>query len=305
MSLLRQIEDHAVDGNSDLETLLRLCRVLASRLAHDDFKGWVQSELDGYRNNAPVPAYRKYSGQCYGNFFGAYGRELHNAPIAESLIPENAREYLVYVDVRQGVAGIKETLRLGGDELRWDWPGDAMRMFGHNSIYNGFSLAQGWVSIPKAFLQDLLSSVRNRILSFALEIEAANPNAGEALPGQQPISQGKVTQMVNNYIYGNVGNMASGEQITQSATITVNQGDFRALAEVLRQHQVEEAEIQKLKPLLKDETPSGPGRFGKRVGGWLGAMLKKSAEGTWNVATTVAADVLTKALNRYYGLEQK
>jgi hypothetical protein len=36
MRLLREIQDAAVDGASDLESLLRKCRVLAARLKHDE-----------------------------------------------------------------------------------------------------------------------------------------------------------------------------------------------------------------------------------------------------------------------------
>lgn len=68
MSLLREIQASAIDGTSDLETLLRKCRVLASRLQNNEFKQWVQSELDGYRDEIEVPEYRHIQSQAYGHF---------------------------------------------------------------------------------------------------------------------------------------------------------------------------------------------------------------------------------------------
>ena len=62
MSLLREIQDAAVDGTSDLESLLRKCRVLATRLKHDELKNWVTWELDGYPAEVPLPDYRKLHG---------------------------------------------------------------------------------------------------------------------------------------------------------------------------------------------------------------------------------------------------
>ena len=56
MSLLREIQNQAIDGKSDRESLLRRCRVLAARLKHDDFKKWVQHELDGYPSAAEAPS---------------------------------------------------------------------------------------------------------------------------------------------------------------------------------------------------------------------------------------------------------
>jgi len=34
----------------------------------------------------------------------------------------------------------------------------------------------------------------------------------------------------------------------------------------------------------------------------MGKMMSKSAEGAWKVTTTVAANVLTKALEAHYGM---
>ena len=62
MGLLSEIQDAAVDGTFDLETLLRKCRVLATKLKHEELKNWVACELDGYPSDIPLPGYRKCSG---------------------------------------------------------------------------------------------------------------------------------------------------------------------------------------------------------------------------------------------------
>ena len=49
MSLLREIQEAAIDGSIDLPTLLRKCKVLAARLGNDDFTDWVDAELNGYK----------------------------------------------------------------------------------------------------------------------------------------------------------------------------------------------------------------------------------------------------------------
>ena len=46
--------------------------------------------------------------------------------------------------------------------------------------------------------------------SAALEIEATNPDAGEATPDAKPIPEERVSQIFNNYVFGNVGSVASG-----------------------------------------------------------------------------------------------
>lgn len=308
MSLLREIQNSAIDGSTDLETLLRKCRVLAARLKNDEFKQWVQWELDGYPANSVIPDYRKFHGHCFGHFAGAFQSGMRNAPIPEMNIPEDIREALTHISFRDGVSSIRDLIESCDDDtgLRMQWPADAAVLFGRE-IYERMNLMQGWLSISKSAIVGILSTVRNRILNFALEIEESNPDAGEAAPGTLPLPKEVVSQIVNYHIYGNVGNVASGKDIQQTATVNIQQGDFKNLADLLREHGVEEDEIGTLENAIKsDPIPSRSNKtLGKKVSAWLGKMLQKSAEGTWKIATTAAADLLTRAINSYYGLPPK
>jgi hypothetical protein len=51
MSLLRDIQNAAITTNTEISVLLRMCRVLAARLGNEQFKCWVESELEGYKSN--------------------------------------------------------------------------------------------------------------------------------------------------------------------------------------------------------------------------------------------------------------
>ena len=108
------------------ETLLRKCRVLASRLQNDDFKQWVQSELDGYREGVDVPEYRRLRCPSYGYFSGPFGRQLKNAPIPESYIPKDLRKQLSEVQLRGGVSELADLVRdCKSGVLTMNWPSDA------------------------------------------------------------------------------------------------------------------------------------------------------------------------------------
>ena len=58
MSLLREIQSAAVDANVDVTVVLRKCKVLAARLGNEDFKLWVENELNGYKSKDTLPEYR-------------------------------------------------------------------------------------------------------------------------------------------------------------------------------------------------------------------------------------------------------
>jgi hypothetical protein len=58
MSLLREIQEAAIDAKLPLATLLRKCKVLGARLGNGDFKEWVENELNGYTSTDDLPEYR-------------------------------------------------------------------------------------------------------------------------------------------------------------------------------------------------------------------------------------------------------
>ena len=71
---------------------------------------------------------------------------------------------------------------------------------------------QAWKEISKEKITAALDAVRKKILSFVLEIESENPEAGEATINSDPVPQERVTQIFNNFISGNVQNLATGNR---------------------------------------------------------------------------------------------
>jgi len=53
-----------------------------------------------------------------------------------------------------------------GGSLKLSWPAEAGHVFGEN-IVEGYVLIQGWMTLSSSTVVGILSTVRNRILSFA------------------------------------------------------------------------------------------------------------------------------------------
>jgi hypothetical protein len=211
MSLLRQIQDAAIDSSIDLPTLLRKCKVLAARLGNDDFKRWIDHELIGYKRKEDLPAYRTLVVNSKGHFSGAFNSGLKNANIPLSCIHESFRDDLSHAYLMQPVAAIASLLASNKDygTLQEPWYPDLVAHFGEN-IYENMVCMQAWKVIPASALVAALDSVRTRVLNFVLEIEAQNPAAGEAMTSDKPVPQETVQQIFNTYITGNVQNVATG-----------------------------------------------------------------------------------------------
>jgi AbiTii len=219
MSLLRQIQDAAIDSSVDLPTLLRKCKVLAARLGNEDFKHWIDCELVGYDEKDDLPAYRILNVNSKGHFSGAYGSGIRNADIPLSCVPKELRESLKHSYMMQPVAAIVSLVKNQGSGLLQEpWNPDVVALVGHE-IYQHMNCMQAWKVIPASSLVAALDSVRTRILNFVLEIESKNPDAGEAMANEKPLPQDIVQHIFNTYITGDVQNLASGStNVKQIAT---------------------------------------------------------------------------------------
>jgi hypothetical protein len=210
MSLLREIQSAAIDSNTDLATLLRKCKVLAARLGNQEFKVWVDNELSGYKSKNVLPEYRVLDVFSKGHFAGPFNSGMNNADIPLSCIPEEYREMMSKSYMMQPVASIEALIsKSKSGSVEEPWNPDFVAMVGRD-MYTNMWCMQAWKVIPKGAIVAALSEIRNRILSFVLEIEAEDPEAGEAALNSTPVSQEKVHQIFLTTINGNVQNIATG-----------------------------------------------------------------------------------------------
>jgi len=104
VTLLEDIQQAAIDANSDLATLLRKCKLLAVRLGSQPLEDWLLWESNGYPDNVPVLKYRIWSLSVKGYFLGPFHAELKNAPIPYHCLPSTARKHYEYYECRQSIA---------------------------------------------------------------------------------------------------------------------------------------------------------------------------------------------------------
>lgn len=218
MSLLRQIQDAAASSDVPLSTLLRRCQILASRLGSAEVAGWVAHELNGYPSKDGLPDYRVLRGVQSVGDFSAPGRILKNLTIAPATLPEVVRPWVPVHHLTDGVAVYEEALRDNDDgAVLYAWPADLVALCS-SGMYAHMSCLRAFKVVSTAAHAGMLDTVRTRVLGFALEIERANPEAGEAPANTTPVPPQVVSQVFNTQIHGNVANVAAGStHVTQTA----------------------------------------------------------------------------------------
>jgi hypothetical protein len=94
VSLLREIQEAAIDAKTPLAVVLRKSMLLAARLGHEPFKKWIHDELDGYAREDELPSYRcvGHGVISIGNFAGPMGASISHVPLALSILPDEVRD---------------------------------------------------------------------------------------------------------------------------------------------------------------------------------------------------------------------
>ena len=303
MSIVKEIQHAAVEMTIPLPVLLRKCMVLAAALKNNDLKQWASHELNGYPTNTSdvIPDYRRLHAEAHGTFTAAGNWWWRDVTIPAAALQERARRFGETVLLPQPVAELQalaDTDPTGS--LSCPWPGELIQIH-RNKIFADMQLVDAWQSLTNQALKGVLDAIRNRVLEFALALEDAAPDAGEA--GAPPVPPETVTQLVHTIIVsGNVTNLAVGPHAVQVA-VNVPKGDLPALIETLTGLGVSPAEISEFEAEAKDEEPVA-GNLGPRAAGWLGKVTAKVTSGSLQLAKGIGVHVVTKAVWDFFGISK-
>jgi hypothetical protein len=209
VSLLRQIQEDAVNPAVSVADMLRKCAILAFRLKHEALKNWVDNELNGYPNGESVPHYRVLQLSSVGDFVGN-NLKARAIPIRPAVLPPELRKFATEVRLKQGVRAIETLVKDSeGNLLQLPWPAELVARYG-DRVLEDMTCINAYRQLPPSALVGVLDTVRNRILSYVLEIESESSSAGELEVPTQSIPQEKLNQVFNTYILGGSNNVAAG-----------------------------------------------------------------------------------------------
>jgi hypothetical protein len=266
----------------------------------------VDHELNGYNKIDNLPEYRILHTESYGNFSGESGAALNNAPIPPLCLPEEFRDRITKSYLRHPISAYASLVdREKKDNAQEQWPADMIALFARK-IYRDMNCLSAWKVIPYNAVVALVDTIKTRVLNFILEIEEEAPDAGEASPNSEPMSQERVAQVFHTHIYGNVGNIAEGSQhVTQTAAISVKQNDLGSLKAYLISLGIPNQNVRDLESAIGQDSEAEVKKkkcLGLRVSAWLGSVLSSIAQGLIPVLQTVDANLITQAILIYYGL---
>jgi hypothetical protein len=196
--------------------------ILAYRLNHEEFKNWVEMELDGYAKDnegfedwsKKLPDYRKIYPQVYGDISSRFYRN----PMAPIIWPDMVKilpaEYRI-VHLEQGIPSLEKLLEIEGDLLANPWPDFLVHLLNEKVFQNqGQICASISNTFPKSQVIAIIETVRNRLLKFTLELMKADPKLDKD-QSDGAISDRQLSRIYNITI-AQGGNMSLFDQSNQS-----------------------------------------------------------------------------------------
>lgn len=163
-SLVLELRKEALDSTVSTLNLLRKASVVATKLKLQEFKNWIDSEINGYANGQKEPEYRRVIGEVkYLNPYRGYQPITFDFP---SKISESMRSRYLYQP-------ISELERLVIDSSH----NNLIVKYGADieiKIQRFFSLdsnVQPTLHITKASVHRILEAVRDTILQWSLRLE--------------------------------------------------------------------------------------------------------------------------------------
>jgi hypothetical protein len=230
MSLLRDIQNDLANANGDVVTVLLKCKILAARLGSEAFANWVRWELNGYPESQAIPEYRHLAVSYYASFMSV-GWRVPKAPVPVFIIPEKYRDSFQVQKFHEGIAKAASLVKEGATI-----PRPELSLLLQGKMYPTMECQTVWAEISGLEFKQLVSAVNARILDFCLEIEAQNPDAGEAAPNSEPVPKERLQTIVNNF-FGGVGNVAQqGRNFSQAANVGLTPQDLSVLVQGFTEH---------------------------------------------------------------------
>ena len=301
-SLLVDIQQALLASDTQVAPILLKVRFLANRLGSDILEQWVRHEAEGYPDDTDVPQYRTSPVSFTGDFSGAFGGGLNNAPIPSNLIEKFAGDEWTTFKIRQSIAEIDDLLTRsqGSEHASVQLPAaNNLILVLQGKIYPKMACNRVLAEVPISAFSAIQSIVRSRLLDLTLELER-NTNAADVTVSPANVSSTQdQAMMVNNItkqvIQGNSYTTLTDTRGASQVIVSVQTQDLDGLRAALIAAGLDESSATELAQTVADDSVTKDVPIGVATGKWL----KENATG---VATNVLSNVLSKLALQFHGL---
>ncbi|MFD1753582.1 hypothetical protein ACFSC6_00085 [Rufibacter sediminis] len=281
--MIKQLIQDLVYDNISLSQALTRAKLIAYKIKDENFKNWINNELNGYKNSKDVlPDYRIISCSLQGKIVDYYGR-TSNIPIAAYELDKFLDGILYRMNVTQSISTLEESLKAAtGPYGQTNIHPVVVQQL--NSMANqsneDYTLLEASQEIQFSQLQHIIDLTKQKLIDTLLELNDAFPNMdNEFKETKENID--KASHIITNNIYGsnNPLNVGIGDNLNQRNKVNIQVSQSFEELNDLKKYGVDEESIDELKTILEDKTdPEKEKSVAKRITTWLGSLSKKAIE---------------------------
>ncbi|KOF04176.1 hypothetical protein OB69_04145 [Roseivirga seohaensis subsp. aquiponti] len=308
--MIKDIIESLTDDSLSLVGPLLKVKVLASRIKNRELLNWVSKELNGYNiKDEDLPTYRIAKASAIGDLRQGWNESI-GVTLPIMIFGDKFAKALIQMRLYQGVKALEE-IASGkfGDTMAKSYGADFCAFLTSQAAENGQNIivANARTVCQISEVVQSLSSIRNHLLDLLLKLEDEFPSLEEEITSNE-IDKSQVNQVIykvmNTFNTSGDGNIINtGDKNTINAEVTVYKGEVDQLKSELRKINVPEEDIEEIEAIVLSEEPNLEEKtLGPKAIGWTQKMLGKAMNKTWDIATGVAAGLLTQALNGFYGI---
>lgn len=230
-SLVLELQNEALDSSVSTLSLLRKSLVVATKLKLQEFKDWIESEINGYKDGQLIPEYRKVRGEIkYLNQFRGW------LPI----FFDDSIENLEVRYLHQPISELEKLINSSSNTLIIKYGSEVEK-----AIMYRFNLdVQPTLHVTKANASRVLEEVRDTILRWSLHLEE-NGILGKGMTFSSNEKESATehnfrvpNHTTNNNFYSPIGSLQNGDNNTAHVIQTIgsnNQEILQAIAELRQQ----------------------------------------------------------------------
>lgn len=268
------IEDLAFDKITLSQALTR-AKIIAYKINNSDFKHWIQSEINGYKDSE-LPDYRIIGCSIFAEIFDVFRGGTRTIPMDVSNLEKDLdlKHSFYKMRITQSIGTLEDGLKKDGEnDFGYEYFNQELVATLASMTEDGSSITAIKRRIQLSELRYIVEQTRQKLLDTLLELNDAFPDLENSFSNKDSNNE-KVQTIVNQNIYGNYAssNIGVGENFTQSLN---SQNNIQELRNELERLGVEKDDIDELESTIQKEPKD---TLGKKILAWIGKIATKAIE---------------------------
>ena len=227
---------------------------------------------------------------------GSFNSQVRDQPLPPGILKEEHRDWARIANLTQPIAAYVGHDK--GDTAQIAWPPGLTALY-QTKFFKDLVLNRAWQEIPSSAFASLLDTVRNRILSLALELK---DQLGDVSDQAARLEPAKVDSSVVYHIYG--GNnviAATAQSLQQAGRDVIVAGDVTSPTKALIDFGVESGDVEHIVRALKDDGDGARSSLGHKTIGVIRAVAGKLVSAGKSVTASAVSSIITQMVLTYLG----